>query len=164
VTLEDLGNLGEFVGALGVVVSLVYLAVQIRQNTVHLRQNTLTAQAAAYHQAVEQSWSALLTGARDPALVDIVIRGSRDQASLSDDERVRFEMVVSPQLYCFENLLHGYERGQVDREPWENAVRNSLHWFSQPGFLADARSRPGPLSRRFVALVEREIEASTGSA
>ena len=34
-TLEDLGNLGEFVGAIGVVVSLVYLALQIRQNTRH---------------------------------------------------------------------------------------------------------------------------------
>jgi len=32
VTLESLGNLGEFVGALAVLVSLVYLAFQIRQN------------------------------------------------------------------------------------------------------------------------------------
>jgi hypothetical protein len=31
-TLQDLGNLGEFVGAVAVVVSLVYLAVQIRQS------------------------------------------------------------------------------------------------------------------------------------
>jgi hypothetical protein len=30
-TLEDLGNIGEFVAAIGVVVSFVYLAVQIRQ-------------------------------------------------------------------------------------------------------------------------------------
>jgi hypothetical protein len=29
--LEDLGNIGEFVGAIGVVLSLVYLAIQIRQ-------------------------------------------------------------------------------------------------------------------------------------
>jgi hypothetical protein len=30
-TLQDLGNIGEFVAAIGVVVSLVYLAVQIRR-------------------------------------------------------------------------------------------------------------------------------------
>jgi hypothetical protein len=32
-SLEDLGNIGEFVAAVAVVISLVYLAVQIRQNT-----------------------------------------------------------------------------------------------------------------------------------
>ncbi len=38
-TLQDLGNIGEFVGALGVVASLIYLALQIRQNTRQLRNN-----------------------------------------------------------------------------------------------------------------------------
>ena len=36
-TLQDLGSLGEFVGAIGVVVSLVYLAQQMRQNTTSVR-------------------------------------------------------------------------------------------------------------------------------
>ena len=39
-TLEDLGNLGEFVAAIGVIASLVYLALQIRQNTASLRSST----------------------------------------------------------------------------------------------------------------------------
>ena len=39
-TLEDLGNLGEFLGAIGVIASLVYLAVQIRQNTRAVNSNT----------------------------------------------------------------------------------------------------------------------------
>ena len=44
-TLEDLGNIGEFVGAVAVVVSLLYLAVQIRQNSRLLR--SAASQAAA---------------------------------------------------------------------------------------------------------------------
>jgi len=36
-SLEDLANLGEFVGAIGVVVSFVFLAVQVRNNTKALR-------------------------------------------------------------------------------------------------------------------------------
>jgi hypothetical protein len=36
-SLEDLGNVGEFVAAVAVVVSLIYLAFQIRQNTRWLR-------------------------------------------------------------------------------------------------------------------------------
>jgi len=35
--IENLGNIGDFVGGIGVVVTLVYLATQIRQNTRAIR-------------------------------------------------------------------------------------------------------------------------------
>lgn len=38
-TIQDLGAVGEFVGAIGVVITLIYLAYQIRQNTIQLEQN-----------------------------------------------------------------------------------------------------------------------------
>ena len=46
-TIQDLGALGELIGAIGVIVTLIYLAYQIRQNTVQLEQNARTAKAAA---------------------------------------------------------------------------------------------------------------------
>ncbi|MCH8140758.1 MAG: hypothetical protein IH908_04080 [Proteobacteria bacterium] len=46
-TIQDLGAVGEFIGAIGVVITLVYLAHQIRQNTAQLKQNIPTAKAAA---------------------------------------------------------------------------------------------------------------------
>lgn len=36
-TLEDLGNLKDFIGELLVAISLIYLAMQVRQNTKSLR-------------------------------------------------------------------------------------------------------------------------------
>ena len=39
-SLEDLGNIGEFIAALGVIVSLIYLAVQIQRNTASVRTST----------------------------------------------------------------------------------------------------------------------------
>ena len=50
-SLEDLGNIGEFVAAVAVVVSLIYLAVQIRQNTRQVDVNTTALQRAAFDQA-----------------------------------------------------------------------------------------------------------------
>jgi hypothetical protein len=44
-TLENLGNLGEFLGAVGVIVTLVYLAVPIRENTRMMRANIRQARA-----------------------------------------------------------------------------------------------------------------------
>ncbi len=46
-TIQDLGAVGEFIGAVGVVITLGYLAYQIRQNTAQLEQNALTTKAAA---------------------------------------------------------------------------------------------------------------------
>ena len=40
-TIEDLGNIGEFVGAIGVIASLVYLAVQIRRSDESTRAATV---------------------------------------------------------------------------------------------------------------------------
>ena len=39
--LEDLGNIGDFIGGIGVIVMLAYLAVQIRHNTRAARAATL---------------------------------------------------------------------------------------------------------------------------
>ena len=39
-TLEDLANFGEVIGAIAVVISLVYLAIQIRQNSTQISENS----------------------------------------------------------------------------------------------------------------------------
>ena len=39
-SLDDLGNIGEALGALGVIVSLIYLAIQIRRNDISTRAAT----------------------------------------------------------------------------------------------------------------------------
>ncbi len=54
--LDELGNIGEFVGGLAVVVTLVYLAIQIRRNTATTRvqtvQHLLTSDTAAADSAI----------------------------------------------------------------------------------------------------------------
>jgi hypothetical protein len=39
--IENLGNIGDFIGGVGVVITLIYLATQIRQNTRSLRLSSL---------------------------------------------------------------------------------------------------------------------------
>ena len=51
-TLENLGNIGEFVGALAVVLSLIYLAVQIRQNTHQIEENTEVTRVTSLDEAL----------------------------------------------------------------------------------------------------------------
>ena len=63
-TLQDLGSLGEFIGAIAVVISLVYLAAQIRQNTRALH-------SSSYAQSAEQLWLVNLAIAQDRDLARI---------------------------------------------------------------------------------------------
>ena len=73
-TLQDLGSLGEFVGAIGVVVSLIYLAQQMRQNTTSVR-------AASFNSMTENSIRILEHSFRDADFADFLDRAEQDPAS-----------------------------------------------------------------------------------
>ena len=82
-TLEDLGNLGDFLGGLLLAISILYLAIQVRQNTKAQR-------AEAYQDAVEKinSWSALMV--QDLSLNGLFYRGCKNYSTLSPEERSQF--------------------------------------------------------------------------
>ena len=81
-SLNDLANMGQVIGAIAVVISLIYVALQIRQNTNAVR--SATAQSVHEHFA---SWYHLI--AADAELSRIVADGLRDYQLLSENERTR---------------------------------------------------------------------------
>jgi hypothetical protein len=82
-SVNDLANIGQVIGAIAVVISLIYVALQIRQNTNAVR--SATAQAVHEHFSI---WYNLV--AADVELAQIAANGLRDYSSLSEQERVRF--------------------------------------------------------------------------
>jgi hypothetical protein len=143
-TLQELGSLGEAVGGLAVIVSLVYLALQIRQNTVALR-------SASYHQAAEQTWSALLAAAQDAELAAAWM-AEMPQAGSVDARIASLDAAV---LFGFENMLRIKEEGMVDPDVWENVIANTIGYLQSPRVLAMLQRRPGPLSRRLLEEIQR---------
>ena len=112
VTLSDLGNLGEFVGALGVVLSLVYLAIQIRQNTRSTVASTEMDARRAW-----SDWDALF--ARDRDLTELVQRGLSDFGKLDGPDVGRFNSILLSLLRIGEMLHRQHERGLIDTELWQ---------------------------------------------
>jgi hypothetical protein len=49
--LEDLGNLGDFLGGIAVIATLIYLAIQIRQNTMQIAKNSETGRLSFENEA-----------------------------------------------------------------------------------------------------------------
>ena len=113
--LDQLANLGEFVGGVAVLVTLIYLVVQ-------LRQNNANAKAA--------SRQALLTGlhsgnfeiARDPEWIRLIGSGLADFETLSGDDKARFVFTVDHYIGNVTNGLLLYQQGILDRNTLDGVV------------------------------------------
>jgi hypothetical protein len=151
VTLQDLGSIGEFLGALGVIISLIYLAVQIRQNTRSLRAST--------QQAVldtQSNFSMLLLHNDNVARVFRV--GIEDLGELSDDERIQLDTLLITAFRIFQNLYLQHESSMIEEELWDGYRRNMLWYMRRPGVLDWWKSRKGLYSPAFVAFLQGEAE------
>ncbi len=109
--LQDLGNLGEFVGAIGVVISLIYLGRQ-------LVQNTKSVQAASFNSMVENSIRLLEHAFRDSEFADFLARAERDPGALSASERVRWDAYMTAVYRHFGNLQYAHRVGTLDHQMW----------------------------------------------
>jgi len=112
-TLQDLGSLGEFVGAIGVVISLVYLARQMHQNTTSVR-------AASFNSMTENSIRLLEHSLRDADFADFLQRAEQDPSTLSPGEVVRWDAYRTAVYRHFGNLVYQYRVGSLDRQMWQS--------------------------------------------
>ena len=125
-TLEDLGNLGEFLAALGVLVTLVYLAIQIRQNTRTVRSAT--------HQAWVSSAAEvnlLLAESRDFARV--YRTGAQDPGKLDPEELTQFNAFLLQVFRGFEALYFMFLNGSIDATYWNSNVQMGRVLMTTPG-------------------------------
>ena len=116
--LQDLGNIGEFVGALGVVISLVYLARQMIQNTQSVR-------AASFNSMVQNSIRLLEHAFRDSEFAAFLARAEDDPAALTPEEKVRWDAYMTAVYRHFGNLQYSHRVGTLDPQMWQ-AYRATL--------------------------------------
>ena len=154
-TLQDLGALGEFVGALGVVVSLVYLAQQMRQNTTSVR-------AASFNSMTENSIRILEHSFRDGDFADFLHRAEGDPSSLSATELVRWNAYMTAVYRHFGNLVYQYRVGVLDRQMWQSyrdTLKKSLRTPSWRAWFEENREVFSTSLVELVELIVRELEA-----
>ena len=103
-TLEDLGNIGEFVGAIGVIVTLAYLALQIRQSSLSTK--------ASIRQAIAGQEIAYLSGRATEPIVRAAFQKASSGGQLTSDELFALSqhIVAGIRLFEFSELWEGQER------------------------------------------------------
>jgi hypothetical protein len=139
-SLEDLGNFGEFIAALGVVGSFIFLAFQIRNNTKSIN-------AASYQEANAAFQNVALLPVIHAEIRHLLLVADTDHKSLTKEERYGLYSYYQGVFACYQTIFKGYQNGTVDLELWEGcmvALRNMLRlepvemWWStlNPTFAA----------------------------
>jgi hypothetical protein len=127
VTIEDLGNLGDFVGGIAVIATLMYLAVQIRQNSRSL-------QAAALDSAHDHFVKSQLAVAQDPELAEILERGASDYLGLEKSEKRRYRAFLVQQLRGIEISFFKHQQKILPQSTWEGYEQSLMYSFGRPGW------------------------------
>ncbi|MBT4161776.1 MAG: hypothetical protein HOC70_07490 [Gammaproteobacteria bacterium] len=117
-TLEDLGNLGEFVAAIGVVVSFFYLAFQIRQNTRSLKAN-------AYQETNSYFQQIMLLPSMYPHMAKLLAKSDSNLESLSDEDWAGLGSLYHATFSAVQTMMKAHGEGMVDDELWY-ATRDSV--------------------------------------
>jgi hypothetical protein len=128
-SFQDLGSLGEFIGAIAVVVSLLYLATQIRQNTQAVR-------ASSYEDVAQgvRAFMALLV--QDQRLAQIYLRGAAHSDPLTPEERLQFEMLLGHFFANFDVAVDLYKRRMIDDKMMSPHTRFAQSLLAEAGVAA----------------------------
>jgi hypothetical protein len=151
-SLEDLGNIGEFVAAVGVIVSLIYLAIQIRRNTGSVR--------AATFQGVSKDWQDWMYSVSQSETFPLFYKGCFDPTSLNDMEGVQFWLQVRALFRGYENDHYQYSQGTFDASAWEGyreSLRNDI--LSVPGIRAVWTLDRQNYNKAFAEFIDHELKS-----
>ena len=121
-TIQDLGSIGELVGAVATVATLAYLAIQIRSNTNAVR----SAAAQSVHEAFA-TWYRMI--AADEGLAEVNAKGLRDWSELTEVERARCVATFMAILLCGQDAHIKWREGELAPElwtGWEYVMQNLL--------------------------------------
>jgi hypothetical protein len=149
-SLNDLANIGQVIGAIAVVGSLFYVAHQIRQNTNAAR--SATAQTVHEHFA---NWYHLV--AADAELARITANGLRDYRSPSEQERVRFIAAFMSFLSYSQNAFLRWREGLLARPLWMGWELVIMNLICAPGGKAFWKDRGYMFGEEFRRYIEDDL-------
>jgi hypothetical protein len=154
-TIDQLGSIGEVAAALATIATLFYLASQIRQNTRATR-------AASFHGVTDSMNHVNVAVAQSPQLARIWNTGVVDRASLDDDERYQFDLLLLSYFHVFETLHYQARMGAGEGDLLVAEERSLLFLLSNNGIWDWWTENPyayGPEFREYVAAIRVRSEA-----
>ena len=115
-SIQDLGAIGELIGAAAVIVTLIYLAKQIRENSRQLRVSSIT----AINDLINDGFDPIYN---NQAYSEIWFRGLASRAGLNDFERNLFDLFMARLMNSFCTALLQYQNDALGETDFQRYVR-----------------------------------------
>ena len=144
--LNELANLGEFIGGIAVVFSLVFVGLQIRQNTKSVQAQSelsLSYKFADVHGRANDNPD--LSRLYDEALID--------PEALSDEDVRRLRWFIAEIFCVYDGAYHLFKRGQISEASWRVKISSIKAMIGNPVLKEWWDGRMTPLSTEFVDYV-----------
>jgi hypothetical protein len=123
-TIEDLGNLGDFIAAIATVATLAYLAFQIRLNT---KSNQASTASAWFEQ---ESAIAMFIAQH----ANIYRRGNANLEELNEDEAVVYLQIVSVEVGDVWSGMIQFKNGLLSESDLATYEVSWKNYMANPGF------------------------------
>ena len=166
--LQQLANIGEFVGAIAVIATLLFLAVQVRQNSSVIAENMKLVRAQSKQMSTIQysEFTRTLIESTETAMLFQRANLSNNLAEdLSETEQRIFHGLMARAMFLFNDDHYRYKLGLTDEEEWQdnlNLLRSS--YIRRPGFrhwwmygTAPGQAGEDLFGSRFVTFINQEI-------
>jgi hypothetical protein len=125
-TLQDLGNIGEFTAAIVTLATLIYLAVQLRNSNSIASWEAHRSSVSAFNTAVQE-----IVGTDGTAR--IFRMGLIDLEQLNEVERIRLHFLLIQMLLNFKDVLEARDKGIYDEQTYEAWEGFICSIFNMPG-------------------------------
>ena len=130
-TLQDLGSIGEMIGAIGVVVTLLYLTKQIHLNTIAMDEARKLALAQTYQMRSDALQQMMVEASNSRYIGPVIIKLTElgypadpdALGKLTSEERGRFRLWQIAQQTHWDNMFFQYEHGYLDAESYEDSFK-----------------------------------------
>lgn len=114
-SIQDLGAIGELLGAAAVVVTLIYLARQIRENSHQVRISSIT----SINQLINEGFDPIYN---NQAYSEVWFRGLESRELLDDFQRNLFDLFMARIMNSFCTALVQYQNDTLDETDFRRYV------------------------------------------
>ena len=122
--LQQLANIGSFLGGIGVLLTVIYLAAQIRLSIRTTRGATYQAVVGAI-----SDWTRDI--GIDSNATRILLAGLQNTTVRSVEEAFQFNLMLTSVVRNFENIHYQYITGGISKETWSGWCCR-IQFFMQP--------------------------------
>ena len=128
-SIDELGSVGEIVGAIATILTLIYLSLQIRQSNIQTKSEAHRVATQAW---VDQQRSVFET----PEKVAFMRKAMTDYDSLSQDEKGVFFGILLGYIAPFANIYDKFQAGLMEPAAYQSIEEAFTSVFTTPGARA----------------------------